>query len=140
MTPSRDSEIVGSDMAERENSNLLTTRTKVSVVADAQSTSLPLCGSCNGAFDRGFVSGLDNHKIEPEQLRRCRSKRMLSCMRPGLFGLTRSAIRVTPGRSSCNSSIRLATSSTPIKVAPVTSLLDGGDFVRSRREPDRRRS
>src|SRR5262249_40851896 len=45
---------------------------------------------------------------------------MLSCMRPGLFGLTRRAIRVMPGKISCKSSSRLATSSTPIKVAPVT--------------------
>ena len=41
-------------------------------------------------------------------------------MRPGLFGFTRRAIRVAPGRTSCSSSSRLATSSTPIKVAPVT--------------------
>ena len=52
--------------------------------------------------------------------RRCTASsdsRILSCMRPGLFGLTRRAIRVAP--ISCSSSSRLATSSTPIKVIPV---------------------
>src|SRR5215469_9130544 len=45
---------------------------------------------------------------------------MLSRARPGLFGFTRTAIRVAPGRSSRSNSSRLGTSSVPIRVTPVT--------------------
>src|SRR5262249_41913515 len=45
---------------------------------------------------------------------------MLSRVRPELLGFTRTAIRVAAGRSSRSNSSRLATSSVPIRVTPVT--------------------
>src|ERR1700730_17267736 len=107
-------------MAEREKGNLPAARTKVRIVADAQSVGLLLHDSDNGTFDLAFVRGLDNDHLQPEAPHR--GLRLLDVIlhEARMFGFTRRAIRVAPGRTSCSSSIRLATSSTPIKVIPVT--------------------
>src|SRR5215213_11374212 len=57
-------------MAAREKSNLLTPRTKIRVITDSQSIGVLLYGTCHGAFDGVFASGLDHHHLESEPLHR----------------------------------------------------------------------
>src|SRR6266481_3541897 len=57
-------------MAEREKGNLPAARTKVRIIADAQSVGLLLHGSNNGAFDLAFAPGLNNDHLQPEATHR----------------------------------------------------------------------
>src|SRR6266567_5727622 len=57
-------------MAEREKGNLLTARTEICIVTDAQSIGLLLHRSNNGAFDLAFAARLDNDHLQPQALHR----------------------------------------------------------------------
>src|SRR5262249_16861255 len=55
-------------MAERKKGNLATTRTKVSIVANAESFRLLFDGCPNGTFDLAFGPGFDNNHVQSEAL------------------------------------------------------------------------
>jgi len=57
-------------MAKREKGNLPATRTKVSIIADAQCLGLLLHGCLYGAFDLDFAPGFDNDHLKSEALNR----------------------------------------------------------------------
>src|SRR5262249_27311472 len=57
-------------MAERERGYLAAVRIQVGIGSDAQSVSLLLHGSDNGAFDLPFRPGIDNDHLQPEAAHR----------------------------------------------------------------------
>ena len=103
-------------MAEREQSDLPTARTKVRIIADAQSAGLLLYGDGNSTFDLAFAPGLNNDHLQTEAA--YRGLRLLDVIlhEAWIVRIHEERNPMAPGRTSCSSSSRLATSSTPENV------------------------